>query len=65
MPIFEYTCAVCGTTFERLTLRPQTVGQIPCPQCGSGETTKVLSTFSTHGSAEGGTPGSAGNSVFR
>ena len=42
MPIFEYTCDECGTTFERLTIRPQSVVQTPCPQCGSMQTTKVF-----------------------
>jgi putative FmdB family regulatory protein len=58
MPIFEYRCEECGTTFERLTLRPQSAAQIPCPQCDSTSTAKVFSTFST--SAGNGT--STGNS---
>ena len=31
MPIFEYRCEACGTTFERLTLRPQELTQITLP----------------------------------
>ena len=65
MPIFEYACEECGTTFERLTLRPQLVVPTPCPQCGSAQTTKVFSTFSTQGSAGGGTSENAGNFAFR
>jgi putative FmdB family regulatory protein len=65
MPIFEYACEECGTTFERLTLRPQSVVQTPCPQCGSTQTAKVFSTFSTQASAGSGAPGSSGNSAFR
>lgn len=65
MPIFEYACEECGTTFERLTLRPQLVVPTPCPQCGSMQTTKVFSTFSTQGNAGGGAPGNAGNVAFR
>ena len=65
MPIFEYTCEECDTTFERLTLRPQSVVRTPCPQCGSTQTTKVFSTFSTQASAGSGAPGSAGNGAFR
>ncbi len=64
MPIFEYACAACGTTFECLTLRPQPVVQTPCPQCGSTQTTKVFSTFSTQASG-GAEAGNAGNSAFR
>ena len=65
MPIFEYACKECGTTFERLTLRPQLVVPTVCPQCGSTQTTKVFSTFSTQGSAGGGGSGNAGNFAFR
>ena len=65
MPIFEYACEECGTTFERLTFRPQSVVQPLCPQCGSMQTTKVFSTFSTQGSAEGSAPGNVGNFAFR
>jgi putative FmdB family regulatory protein len=65
MPIFEYACEECGTTFERLTLRPQLVVPTPCPQCGSTQTAKMFSTFSTQGSAGGGAPGDAGNFAFR
>jgi putative FmdB family regulatory protein len=65
MPIFEYACEECGTTFERLTLRPQLGVPTPCPQCGSTQTTKVFSTFSTQGGAGGGAPGNTGNFAFR
>jgi putative FmdB family regulatory protein len=65
MPIFEYACEECGTTFERLTLRPQVAVPTPCPQCGSTQTTKVFSTFSTQSSVMGGAAGTAGNFTFR
>jgi putative FmdB family regulatory protein len=47
MPLYEYQCEECNTVFERLVLRPQLVGQMTCPQCGSPRTAKVFSTFST------------------
>ncbi|MBM3223940.1 MAG: zinc ribbon domain-containing protein [Candidatus Tectomicrobia bacterium] len=65
MPIFEYACDACGHTFERLTLRPQSVGQQPCPQCGSVQTTKVFSTFSTQGSVGASASGTTGAPAFR
>jgi len=65
MPIFEYACAECATTFERLTLQPQSVVQPPCPRCGSTQTTKVFSTFSTQASAGSCAPGSSGNVTLR
>ena len=65
MPIFEYTCEECRKTFERLTLQPQSGVQPPCPQCGSMQTTKVFSTFSTQASAAGCAPGYVDSSAFR
>ena len=63
MPIFEYHCEECGTTFERLTLRPHGAAQIACPQCGSTSTAKIFSTFSTT-AGNGTSPGSSGSFNF-
>jgi putative FmdB family regulatory protein len=63
MPIFEYRCEECGTTFERLTLRPQGAVHIACPQCGSTSTAKIFSTFSTTAGNEAST-GSLGRANF-
>ena len=45
MPIYEYTCAGCGADFEVV----QVGGQQPdaCPECGSSETTRLLSPTSS------------------
>ncbi len=63
MPIFEYQCEECETTFERLTLRPQSTTQTVCPQCGSPRTTKIFSTFSS-ATGSGAPSGAPGNSAF-
>jgi putative FmdB family regulatory protein len=46
MPLYEYTCANCGTTFEKL--RPMSKANEPatCSQCGSDDTARVISLFS-------------------
>ena len=44
MPIFEYACNDCHTTFEAL-VRSDTVPE--CPQCHSTALEKLLSVFST------------------
>jgi len=55
MPIYEYTCAACGTEFERLVFGQAAV---VCPSCASAEITRRLSVF---GFKSGGTfVGSAG-----
>jgi putative FmdB family regulatory protein len=65
MPIFEYACETCGATFERLTLRPQAGVPMPCPDCGSVQTTKVFSTFSTQAGSGGSPMPTMGAPAFR
>ena len=50
MPLYEYRCSMCGRNFEKLQKNagePQPV----CPDCGSWETEKMISTFSSVGSS--------------
>ena len=45
MPIYEYTCADCGATFEHLA-RTLSDKPVKCPACGTrGKLSKQLSTF--------------------
>jgi putative FmdB family regulatory protein len=64
MPIFEYRCETCETTFERLLLRPPTAQQITCPQCGSQRTAKMFSTFSTAAAGHGTAAAAIGKPTF-
>jgi putative FmdB family regulatory protein len=43
MPLFEYQCKRCGSTFEAL-IRPGAPSP-SCPECHSGELEKLLSMF--------------------
>lgn len=65
MPIFEYACETCGVTFERLTLRPQAGTPTPCPECGSVQTAKVFSTFSTAAGTSSSSIGPSSAPAFR
>ncbi|MBW4056760.1 MAG: zinc ribbon domain-containing protein [Proteobacteria bacterium] len=49
MPIYEYTCAKCGSNFEKLQ-KSGVVSKLECPTCGSMEVEKKFSTFSSAGS---------------
>ncbi|RMF37062.1 MAG: zinc ribbon domain-containing protein [Chloroflexi bacterium] len=51
MPIYEYLCANCRTRFEALRPKTQADAPIPCPSCGSRETSRTISLFAAH--AEG------------
>ncbi|HVB33111.1 MAG TPA: zinc ribbon domain-containing protein [Patescibacteria group bacterium] len=48
MPIYEYVCQDCQTSFEHLVLGKN--GAISCPKCGSRQATLQLSVFAApHG----------------
>ncbi len=45
MPIFEYRCEDCGSSFEKLVRRGDAV---ECPSCGQAHVTQQLSVFAAH-----------------
>ncbi len=57
MPLFEFTCATCGKTFEELVGSSLDTAGLTCPACGSEDVEKLFSTFSSSGPSEGGTDG--------
>jgi len=47
MPLYEYHCQECGENFEKM-VRISEAGNSPeCPQCGSPQTHKQISTFAS------------------
>jgi putative FmdB family regulatory protein len=46
MPLYEYRCTDCRTTFEKL--RPMSKADAPaiCGYCGSADTSRAISMFS-------------------
>lgn len=44
MPIYEYRCNDCGSSFERLLL-PGKDQSVACPTCSSKDVAKTPSTF--------------------
>ena len=54
MPIFEYRCAKCGTSFEHFTQRAKDAHQPECPKCGGRRTERILSVFSGRSVSGGG-----------
>lgn len=45
MPIYEYVCKSCSHQFELLRLSSNGFKDVVCPECGSAEAAKKLSTF--------------------
>lgn len=46
MPIFEYACGSCGTSFELLVRRSEE--EVACPSCASAKVVRKLSLFAAH-----------------
>jgi putative FmdB family regulatory protein len=46
MPIFEYRCEDCGSSFEKLVRRAGDA--VECPSCGKDHLKQQLSTFAAH-----------------
>jgi len=47
MPIYEFTCGECGTTFEKILLDGKTENLV-CPRCSSENIEKIFSVSSVH-----------------
>lgn len=62
MPIYEYVCQECQTTYERLVR--SSAERVECPKCGSGRKSLQFSTFSSPkpDGASGATEASAASS---
>jgi putative FmdB family regulatory protein len=60
MPIYEYQCLDCGRTFSRLSRSVQSSEEspaIPCPECGSENTHRIVSNVAVLDGLGGLTPG--------
>lgn len=50
MPLYEYVCDACGSTFEQLRRMSEADQPAPCPQCASAQTErKMFSSFAAVG----------------
>ena len=47
MPIYEYKCRKCDTTFEMLQNMNEDNSKIQCPQCQTDKPDRILSLFSS------------------
>jgi putative FmdB family regulatory protein len=60
LPIFEYECAKCKSTFELLT-SGESCRTVKCPHCSSRKVAKLFSSFSV-GTGRSGSPKDSGAS---
>jgi putative FmdB family regulatory protein len=47
MPIFEFQCDNCGVAFEELLFNSSAIEDLTCPECGSNQIHKMISTFAS------------------
>jgi len=45
MPLYEYHCKKCERKFETLVSLKDLKSSVKCPNCGSQETDRLMSTF--------------------
>jgi putative FmdB family regulatory protein len=53
MPLYEYRCAVCAASFEKLTKR-ELADETACPECGSLHPRRLVSVFATFSQSSNG-----------
>ncbi len=56
MPVYEYKCTKCGRRFELRRSVGEDDNDIKCPECGSGNQSRVFSTFAKGSSSSACTP---------
>jgi putative FmdB family regulatory protein len=50
MPLYEYQCLDCGEHFEKMVRISESGTSQTCPQCGSDQTHKQITTFASKNS---------------
>lgn len=61
MPLFEFDCSECSTSFETLVRRADAISEVVCPACGSPKVEEKMSAFASI-SKNGGSTASSGPS---
>jgi putative FmdB family regulatory protein len=52
VPIFEYECRSCRSSFEEFVRSADQHGNVACPQCGGSDVQRKLSVFAARQGAE-------------
>ena len=47
MPLYEFKCNICNSSFEELIRNNAEIEDVSCPDCGEKSTKKKISTFAT------------------
>ncbi len=49
MPLYDYLFCECGSTFEMLRVMKDADCDVRCPDCGSNQIQRLISTFAAGG----------------
>lgn len=60
MPMYEYQCGQCRTTFEELIRNDADERRLVCPECGHKKVARVPSVFAAHGATSKPLPSGGG-----
>jgi putative FmdB family regulatory protein len=52
VPIYEYQCPACGTSFEELIRSEAAEKNVVCPKCGDRKVRRQPSVFAAHAAPE-------------
>ena len=63
MPLYEFKCNRCESTFEQLILSSDEEDNVICPSCGERDTSRLMSSFSCGSSGMGKALSSGGSSA--
>jgi putative FmdB family regulatory protein len=61
MPLYEFQCTECHSSFEELVRVSALATEVACPKCGSRHVRRKVSTFASKGSSGSGLSSSAGS----
>ncbi len=64
MPIYEYKCRACGTSFEAIRPMGDDGGGVECPVCGQHEADKQPSSFAAGSSRSASSGAGCGGRRF-
>jgi putative FmdB family regulatory protein len=53
MPLYEFQCTECDSSFEELVRASAAVTEVECPECGSRHVRRKVSTFASKVSGGG------------
>lgn len=64
MPLYDYKCQQCSSSFTELRKCNEMDTQIDCPECGGRQSERVLSAFAVGGHSSSSSVSAAARSPF-